>query len=54
MKKLGNHSVEWAGGHYAYVDGEPFSFAWEKNSPTMQDFLDALQNYLHYLQEESA
>ena len=53
-------TIEWLkGSHYAYcyngggLGVDLFSFAWEKNTPTMLDFTQAAQNFIEYYFEEN-
>lgn len=47
----------WKGSHTAEVfrndnlAHDIFTFAWEKNRPSMLDFTTSLQNYLEYVNE---
>lgn len=52
-------TVLWfKGSHTANVhhinEDDCFTFAWEKNQPTMLDFTTALQNWIDYSQEVNA
>ena len=53
-------TIEWdKRTHYAYCYNgggrmvDQFSFAWEKNNPTMLDFTEAAQNFISYYFEEN-
>ena len=51
-------TIEWnKRTHYAYCYNgnkivDSFSFAWEKNNPSMLDFTEAAQNFIEYYFEE--
>ena len=55
---VGRDVIEWSkGSHTANVynacneEYDVFTFAWEKNYPTMLDFTTALASYLEYVNE---
>ena len=55
--QVNGHTFEWIkGSHTVNISGltprdiDCFTFAWEKNRPSMLDFTTALQTHLEYLE----